>query len=470
MDKKKLTFIAGSGIVVLALIGFFAVWPPAVQDDQASGAIGAVKKHNAPQITAADVVLTDEAGRIDDRIVYADLINDAVKLQSFSDALASRDNLASIETQLASHEADLQGRFVQSFSDALANAESLQSKGLVQGNRDLLEAIRAEFQSRTQGNRQQLGHADMDALNQKFAQFASRTQQGSREDALASIDAQLASATRNLQSREAHLASEALESMRQQLGSLDQLESMRQLQSHQDYLESIEMQSRVVAQSREQLGRGVRADFGSVSRSLASEAASLENRAMGNMTGRLQNRVEYANRVEQMNRSLGSMRQQGNREALGSRQFSQSLGSFEQELQSREAAMANRVAHGSRAELASIDQLMSRSAGSRLVAESRLATGNRDQLGRKAGGQQQEFGNRDMLGSNVSDMTFTKSSDKSTATLNSAAESYLANLNRALNSMDQISNREQLQSMAAEMANRANLASRAAATGNRANN
>jgi hypothetical protein len=515
--------LGGFAVLAIALIGFFAFWPPSVQNDNATGAIGTVKKHNAPQISSSDVVLSDEATRLQEKILYVDFIDDAQKLKSFSDALASRENLGSVESQLAAHFADLQNRYNGSFTDALENLKAIESREMANrnaGNREALEALSQDFHNRTQGNRS-LGHADMDALNQRFNDLANRIlgtrDLASREADLAAIESQLESIRSEMQSREmqsremqsremqsremqsremqsremqsremqnrADMASRELAAIQQQLGVFDQLEAIRELQSRQDYLGVISKESRIVGEARENIAN--RADLGSFADALASEANNLENRAINNMDARFQNRVDYANRIDQMNRSLESIRSLGTRENLGDRadMFNRSLGSLRNDLQSREADLANRVNTASRTELQALDQLLSRGQANRDQVENRNL-GNRDQmenrnLGNRDQMENRNLGNRDQvenrnLGNRdqMENRNLGNRDQMESRTLGNA-ERYLDNVSRNLGAFDQIANRDQIESRVTDMASRVDLASRSTESrsiGSRENN
>ena len=57
-NRNKVLF--GFGALVAVLIVAIVMWPTNVQREDATGAIGAVQKHRAPQITPQDVVLGNE--------------------------------------------------------------------------------------------------------------------------------------------------------------------------------------------------------------------------------------------------------------------------------------------------------------------------------------------------------------------------------------------------------------------------
>ena len=77
----------GAAVVVVLIVAFFN-WPANVRKEDASGAIGAVQKHHAPQIAQQDVILGGESVKHEQKVLSTDFLADAAKLRSIS---ASRD-------------------------------------------------------------------------------------------------------------------------------------------------------------------------------------------------------------------------------------------------------------------------------------------------------------------------------------------------------------------------------------------
>src|SRR5512140_753691 len=83
--RNMLYIFAGVVVALLAVIAFVS---PRFRSEDASGAIGAVQKHRAPQIKQADVVLGDEQFRNEQKTLYGDIMTDAAALQNASADLA----------------------------------------------------------------------------------------------------------------------------------------------------------------------------------------------------------------------------------------------------------------------------------------------------------------------------------------------------------------------------------------------
>src|SRR5579872_6342865 len=91
-NRNKVLF--GFGAVVAVLVAAILLWPSNVRKEDASGAIGAVQKHHAPQITQQDVILGGEQVKAQQKVLYTDFREDASKLRS----LAANRNDAAMRT------------------------------------------------------------------------------------------------------------------------------------------------------------------------------------------------------------------------------------------------------------------------------------------------------------------------------------------------------------------------------------
>ena len=107
--------LLGFSAVVAVLIVAILLWPANVRKEDASGAIGAVQKHRAPQIAQQDVVLGGESVKAQQKLLYTDFREDAGKLR----ALANGENAAARQ-QFAR---DLQMRAVRTANEAVAAAK-----------------------------------------------------------------------------------------------------------------------------------------------------------------------------------------------------------------------------------------------------------------------------------------------------------------------------------------------------------
>src|SRR5712691_9447758 len=89
-DKRKTILITFAGLAVVLVAVIFIV-SPSFKSEDATGAIGAVQKHRAPQIAKADVILGSEQQRHQQNVLYADYLKDAAALQSFAAGVKAND-------------------------------------------------------------------------------------------------------------------------------------------------------------------------------------------------------------------------------------------------------------------------------------------------------------------------------------------------------------------------------------------
>ncbi len=114
-SPNRTRLLLGFSAVVAVLIVAIVLWPANVRKEDAAGAIGAVQKHRAPQITQQDVVLGNESVKHQQKVLYTDFLADAAKLRAMA---ASRDVAAA---RVFSRE--VQNRYFTEARAALAEAE-----------------------------------------------------------------------------------------------------------------------------------------------------------------------------------------------------------------------------------------------------------------------------------------------------------------------------------------------------------
>src|ERR1700686_4120266 len=156
-NRKKVLF--GFGALVVVLVAAILIWPSSFRKEDASGAIGEVQKHRAPQIAKSDVVLGNESLKHQQKVLYADFLADGAKLK----ALGARPDAV----QLNAFSKELGTRYFSEVTEALAAAE-MAAKGNPQQAR--LEAQITELQGFVR-SRQVLSDTDMQQLNLKLAEL-----------------------------------------------------------------------------------------------------------------------------------------------------------------------------------------------------------------------------------------------------------------------------------------------------------
>ena len=123
--QKRRNILVGFGAVAIVLALAVAYFAPSFNysEEDASGAIGAVRKHRAPQITEADVVLGDEQTKQEQAVLYADFLSEAAALQNISAELEAMDQSMEARkkaaAQLGLRQADLNVRYRAAATDFL---------------------------------------------------------------------------------------------------------------------------------------------------------------------------------------------------------------------------------------------------------------------------------------------------------------------------------------------------------------
>ncbi|HUP50369.1 MAG TPA: hypothetical protein VNA04_16450 [Thermoanaerobaculia bacterium] len=344
--QKRRNILVGFGAVAIVLAVAVAYFAPNFtgRDADARGAIGAVQKHRAPQITEGDVVLGDEQTKQEQQILYADFLADAAALQNISAELAS-DSLSldvraeSAGRQLAMRQAELQTRYRLV---AVAFLEALQRLGAED------QLGRAAFQDLAVRVQQQLAAREMQALSSRFTEVVGQL-------AIGPCCGKTLKAL-NVQEFESALASAE---------QLDTVANVSRLQSAFDadalgsriranaaYLDALATEVMTLdAVSRGLLAKSFDdAALGRFSTDLMKEADQLETRARLNIELSLANDIaalEAVSRIEhQLNIASESLDASSRR----------SLSIFAVDLENRAAEMRARSSAAVRAQLAAIDQ------------------------------------------------------------------------------------------------------------------
>jgi len=293
-NRKNVLFIFGA--LAIVLVAVFVIWrPPALHNEDASGAIASVEKHHETQITPQDVILGDEATKQEQNVVYGDMLNDAAKLQSISADFGSKadSRITAASKNLASHQDELQARYAKYASAFVMAARQVAAKS---ENRKL-ESDVAELGSRLNSK---LASSDMDALNAKMASIIAVCSKLSSRNVEA--QSRFAAAMDSLQSRSPEAASK-LNSASDALESRDPGASLASIHSS---LDAITMQSKSIAAAQSRLASR---SFDSISKDLAQNAIELESRGLNNLASRLNDEAEMGSRLASMTAELGAKAQ-----------------------------------------------------------------------------------------------------------------------------------------------------------------
>src|SRR5437867_8809839 len=326
--------LLGFGALVAVVIVAIALWPANFRKEDASGAIGAVQKHRAPQITQKDVILGDENVRHQQKVLYADFLADATNLR----AMAASHNY-SAATELAN---ELRTRYAAEADAALAEATEMASR--VSADREKLQTDIAEMQSRLAAHKTELSSEDMKELNTKLAliivvcqkEMAARSASRILNDA----DRQFAAASKQLET--AKLENEFAAASKR-IADAEALMSRPvasiSLADEAAYLNAIQVEMKVAADA-ENLAVRQLADEQMASR-LNAEAEQLEAKALSNIKANAETTSEMAARLNSIDEAIAqASRVVGSRAAMASRSteaLSKNLAAARQTLLSREA-------------------------------------------------------------------------------------------------------------------------------------
>jgi hypothetical protein len=277
-NRKKV--LLGFGALVVILVAAIALWPPNFRKEDASGAIGEVQKHRAPQIAKTDVVLGNESVKHQQKVLYTDFLTDGAKLK----ALAARPEAA----ERSAFAKELGTQYLNEVTEVLAAEEAAARSNPAQAR---IEAEITELQGFVRSH-PVLSDTDMQQINVKLAQIGeavnvrmSRTLNRAGEELAAAVN-ELAAA--KVESQYLDVASQ-LEAVKSQLNSRDLLAIT--LAQEMDYLNEIELSARVAL---------ARLGDQEIAMKLAERGDQLLARGMSNIEQEFQLESEMATRFRDM--------------------------------------------------------------------------------------------------------------------------------------------------------------------------
>lgn len=329
-SPNRTKVFVGFGAVAIVLVAAIAMWPPNFRSEEASGAIGAVQKHHAPQIAQKDVILSDQKTAAQQSWLWTDYLNDSARLQALSASLASRDEAASITKNAEELSNQLRNEYASHMASAL-NAIELQAK---QSNNAEMASKAEELASQLKGN-EQLSAALMNQLNTKFAnvaemahkiilqnaEMANKTANQEMGHKIILQNAEMANKTANqemgqriiLQNADKELASALADKNEQAASKVSSIEqelsnvnlASVEMASQVAYFSQIEAASHAVANaealaSQEMASRIVGA------KEVADRADQLAHAALFNVEAQVASSVEMAATIQHMQSALAS--------------------------------------------------------------------------------------------------------------------------------------------------------------------
>jgi hypothetical protein len=494
-NDKRTRFLIGSGAVAIILLAVFVFVSPKIPPEKTTGAIGAVQKHHETQITAKDVVLGDEKTRVEQKVLYADYLADAAKLQNISadlamavnnrDQAAAKSSLDNVAKELANHQADLANRYAASMSQALAHASAYLDANASSLSAKQLAAARAELASisAAMANRQQLDSARMESMNTMLshATAALQSMMASRnlDNAKSSLDNALAQlqAKGNLDNAALANMNAKLELASHELNVRSELASA--LANREAYMSALAMECKALDNAQVELASALAArsqldnraldnkqqlanteiankavdnralnskQIDNISLELANHASQLESQALKNVQASLASHEAAAVELGQMTSTLELCSQalQSHSTSLESAALAnlqKALSNISQQVANRSVALQAAAALNMKAELAAFGSQLD----NREQLNNRLA--NKAELSNQMANQSRlasapqlaaRFANREVLVS---------------------MQNHLANLTKALDNRAlasaALANRQELNSKAHELENRA---------------
>jgi hypothetical protein len=339
-NRKKVLF--GFGALVVVLVAAILIWPSSFRKEDASGAIGEVQKHRAPQIAKSDVVLGNESLKHQQKVLYADFLADGAKLK----ALGAKPDA----TQLNAFAKELGTRYLGEVTEALAAAEMAARGNPAQAR---LESEITELQGFVR-SRQELSDIDMQQLNVKLAHLGeemnvrmSRPLNHAGEELAAAVNELAAAKMEN----EYLAVAKQLDDVESQLNSrgLFALSLAQEI----DYLNEMEMSARVVT---------ARLGDQELAQRLDARGEQVMARGMGNIEQEFQLESEMATRFRDMDDQIArANRIVGAEASMASRaNLAKNLGATNKALDAREAEFRAREAADRAEEILAVRSLDAR--------------------------------------------------------------------------------------------------------------
>lgn len=361
-SPNKTKVLVGFGVVAIVLVAAIAFWPPTFRSEEASGAIGAVQKHHAPQIAQKDVILGDENTRNKQAVAYGDYFADAAKLQSISAQLASATaSKASIDVakNIQELQNEMQNQFASKMGIALSSIE-LQAK--TANNTEM--AANAEALASQLKASKELSAAEMQQFAAKFSNIAEMASKASNNVPLAQADKELASAIAEM-ANNTEMASKHLGSVETALAHSAELNNA-DMASFAEYLSNIAAASKVAfnveQMASQEMGSKIKA-----AEALANEADQLAHKAFFNIDAQLASNTEMASALLNMDAQLAAAKQSGSK-------FGAELASIQQALAASRETFAARAGSQIEAQLASMGEYAASKQQYSKMGEAQLAS------------------------------------------------------------------------------------------------
>jgi hypothetical protein len=304
--------LLGFGALVAVVIVAIALWPANFRKEDASGAIGAVQKHHAPQITQKDVILGDENVRHQQKVLYADFLDDAAKLR----AMAGSRNEAGVTAQLNALANGLRQRYASEAAAAITEVELAVRQS----------AQRAEAESHIAAARsilaqKEMSERDMEQLRGKLGLLVVIASKGEANARIASADREIAEVANSLAA--AKLDDEYMAAAKK-LADAETLLARPlyaiSLADDAKYLDAIQREMKVASDAEQTFA--VRLGDEQAANRIVVAAEELEAKAAANIKASAEQMNEMAARLDSMDAQMAQVRTAlGTRAGLASRGY-----------------------------------------------------------------------------------------------------------------------------------------------------
>jgi hypothetical protein len=298
--------LLGFSAVVAVLIVAILLWPANVRKEDASGAIGAVQKHRAPQIAQQDVILGGESVKHEQEVLYKDFLADAGKLR----AIGSRNDIAAARA----YQAELQMRAMRAAQEVVEAASRIPESKIRADVEELSSMIRSKSL---------LSNDEVQAFNIKLGTVAARLDD--QQAAFARMDTAAAElADLNLSNEQ--MAESKLADVEQ---VFNRVNDEFQFSDEAQYFSMIAMESKTVANEK----------AAQRSQDFEQVASRLESQAKANVEMASNREANMAMRCQRLANDIEAAQSRGtvNAQMAGSQELSARLGALAQRLNQRQA-------------------------------------------------------------------------------------------------------------------------------------
>jgi hypothetical protein len=351
-DKRRTILIGFAGLAVV-LLAVIVIVSPSFRSEDASGAIGAVQKHRAPQITKADVILGDEQTRNEQKVRYVDYLNDASALRNLSADFAAasksqaKTNYEAAQLAVKARNQDVLHRFVMDIDSVAVGMRKLaETDANAFGNKKA--AILAEVDSlAAKARNKTLADQEIQSLSARLANLAQQirgSEAALESQKLREADVNLGHAIAALDQKNAAAVKSNLAAAGAALDAHSNLAAM--LRSEIEYAQSMAKESKVLAEAESTLAnmalRSEAQDTLGLIIVVCDQARDLEQRAVANMKSNLASETDAVSALGKMTESLQSFdRGVASHSALYD---AEALGSFKRNVADLSSKIANRSA------------------------------------------------------------------------------------------------------------------------------